>query len=167
MRLVLTGTPGTGKTALAEKLCRKLDCKLLDANAIAKKNNLVKKDGTTNIRKLEAILKKQTKSLDSFIAEGHLLCEFPLKCDACVVLRCNPKTLARRLKKRGYSGKKLADNVLCEALDYCLVNAEQRYPKVVQIDFTRPLSAQAFLARLKKGGDRVAWKLSSVACKTR
>ncbi|PIO01995.1 hypothetical protein COX86_04190 [Candidatus Micrarchaeota archaeon CG_4_10_14_0_2_um_filter_60_11] len=164
MKLVLTGTPGTGKTTLAKKLARKLGCKLLDANAIAKQNKLVKKDGTTNIKKLGAILKKQTKKLDSFIAEGHLLCEFNLPCDCCAVLRCNPKTLARRLAKRGYAKQKLSDNVLCEALDYCLVNAEQNgYRKVIQIDFTRPLSADTFLSRLKKGGDCVRWKLSSVA----
>ncbi|MFA4946509.1 MAG: AAA family ATPase [Candidatus Micrarchaeia archaeon] len=167
MKLVLTGTPGTGKTTLAAKLARALDCALLDANALAKANKLVKRDGETDVKKLESILKKKIAKLDSFVAEGHLLCEFPLECDVCVVLRCNPKTLAKRLAKRGYAKRKTSDNVLCEALDYCLVNAERGYRRVVQLDNTHSLSCARFLAKTKAGGDKIAWPLAECVPRTK
>lgn len=159
MKLVITGTPGTGKTTLAARLARALGCPLFDANALAKANRLVKKDGATDLKKLKQVLSREARKEKKFVAEGHLLCEFALKCDACVVLRCSPAVLGKRLAKRGYAKQKINDNVLCEALDYCLVNAERRYKRAIQIDNTRPLSAARALGKISAGGESVAWPL--------
>ncbi len=132
MRLVITGTPGTGKTVLAKKAAERFRLPLYPATAIAKKMRWVKR-GVANLRKL----REYYSSLPGgFIAEGHLLCEFPVPGAKCLVLRTQPCELEKRLKARGYSKRKTRQNVECEVIDYCLLKAEENYGEVLQADNT-------------------------------
>lgn len=158
MRLVITGTPGTGKTTLAEAISNSLELPLIQANEFAKEKDLVESDGSVDVDRLRELILEKISKMRGFVAEGHLLCEFQIPADRCVVLRCNPKQLEGRLKARGYSGEKLRDNIECEALDYCLVNAEENYGCVTQLDNTLPLTAQKALKQLNSS-DKVRWSL--------
>jgi len=155
MRIVITGTPGTGKTFLAKKLAEREGAEYIDAKKIISRHNLrLDREGTVDIKKLQRVLRPLMRS-GNVIAESHLLCEFPLPCERCIVLRCNPLVLEKRLSERRYSKHKLMDNLLCEALDYCLVNAEKHYRHVTQVDCTRIPAAK----RLLDGkSDAVDWR---------
>jgi adenylate kinase len=160
LRLVLTGTPGTGKTSIARAIAKKTGAKLIDANALVKRGGLwanrAKREADLAALKKEILreIKASLAAREGFVAEGHLLCEFRVPCDACVVLRCEPRVLSRRLKARGYARRKIAENVLCEILDYCLVRSERAYgaragARVIQVDATRRATPQKILAAVR------------------
>jgi len=169
LRLVLTGTPGTGKTTAAKAIAAATGARLIDANAIVKRKALWfnKARHEADLTRLKRALLQEIKASTAsasprgFVAEGHLLCEFALPCDACVVLRCDPRELVRRLKKRGYARGKIAENVLCEILDYCLVKAEDAYgaKKTIQIDVSNA-SKRVDAKNAKKLLDAVAKRRS-------
>jgi adenylate kinase len=69
------------------------------------------------------------------IVEGHL--SHHLRPDVCVVLRCSPKVLAKRLAARRYSESKLRDNVEAEAIDLVLMEAIDACAKTYEVDATR------------------------------
>jgi len=126
MRIVITGSPGTGKSVIARKLSSTMDLNLIDIAAIARSSGLVGKNHEVDLGKLSRklfFLKKE----DDFIAEGHLACEIKLPCDLILALRCRPDILARRLKKRKYGKEKILENTLAEALDYCSQRVEKVY----------------------------------------
>lgn len=160
LRLVITGTPGTGKTTIAKALAKAGGAKLIQANEIVKRKQLwfnrAKHEADLRALKTEILreIRFAEKSGSGFIAEGHLLCEFALPCDECIVLRCEPSALARRLKKRGYSRRKIAENALCEILDYCVIRAERAYgdKRVAQVNATNRVSPEELLEALQASG---------------
>ncbi|MBI5884897.1 AAA family ATPase [archaeon] len=135
MKLIVTGTPGTGKTSIAGMLAKKLGIKLINELAFAQKKRIGSIDRKTGerlipLKKLEKALKKELKANESLIVEGHLLCGLKLPADLIVVLRCSPKKLEARLSgKRNYSDEKILDNAFCEETGYCMLNAKASYPK--------------------------------------
>ncbi len=58
--------------------------------------------------------------------------------DVVVVLRLDPRELIARLRSRGWSVKKVAENVMAEVLSVVLSNAVARFGtgKVVEVDVT-------------------------------
>lgn len=158
MKLVITGTPGTGKTTIAREIATANNWPLVEANAVAKKGKCFVGREEVDLKKLAAAMKRTLSGKKSFVAEGHLLCEVALPCEQCVVLRCNPLLLEKRLKKRGYAKAKVGENALAEALDYCLTMAESNYGNVVQIDCTKKVPFRKVLAMAgKRCSDKVDW----------
>lgn len=93
---------------------------------------------------------------ENAVVEGHLSHHLPKRIlSAVVVLRLHPRRLERRLRRRGYSKKKILDNLEAEALDLILVEALQRHgEKVHQIDMTNRSVEEAveiFLDALRSG----------------
>jgi adenylate kinase len=126
MRLIITGSPGTGKSVIAKMLSQKLSYELVDIALIAKKNRLVSKTHEVDISKLSKAL-GFLKGKKHFVAEGHLACEMKLPADFIFVLRCEPKVLEKRLKRRNYPKKKLEENKMAEILDYCVQRVRTVY----------------------------------------
>ena len=161
MGLLITGTPGCGKTIFSKKLSRFLKAKLVDINDVINKNKIYrmsgKKEKIVDLKKLSKILEGILAKEKNVVIESHLLCEMRLPCEKIIVLRCNPLVLKKRLEKRGYALWKVKENVLAEMLDYCIVRAEENYPKkkVLQVDFTKPLSPNSVLKRGKN--DEIDW----------
>ncbi len=129
MKIVISGTPGTGKTTVAKILSELTGLPVIQINQVAKEHDLVHNE-EVDIKKLEKILKDSEG-----IIEGHLACEMRLN-DRIFILRCEPSTLKKRLLPRNYSEEKLKNNVEAEALDYCTQVAEHYYREIYEIDTT-------------------------------
>jgi len=142
MKIVITGTPGTGKSIIADILGKALRQRVVHINDFAKKNRLfIGKSGGSYIVDLKR-LKRKLEKIDG-VLESHLLCDISLLDSIVFVLRCNPKVLAKRLLKRKYLRKKIKENLEVEALDYCSIKAEKNYNKVYDVDTTSRTIGQA------------------------
>ncbi len=148
MLIVITGTPGTGKTSASAILGKMLGVPVLHLREFVRTKGIsigFDKNTRSEIVDLKnlgkelktEITKRETRSLKrSVLIEGHLACEIRLPASYVFVLRCNPRELRKRLKERGYPAQKIEENLVTEMLDYCTQNAEANYPKskIVEIE---------------------------------
>jgi len=116
LRFALTGTPGTGKTALSAAL--KGLFQVIELEKLAEELALlgeVDDDGSRAID-IEELVKKLDwqKPQAPIIIEGHLSHLLPV--DAIIVMRCHPEVVDARLSVRSYSVQKIQDNVEVEML---------------------------------------------------
>ncbi|MCL4364930.1 MAG: AAA family ATPase [Candidatus Marsarchaeota archaeon] len=140
--IVITGTPGVGKTTISERLAKTLKkAELIRANDVVKERKLYissSKDGALIVRLggLESELNRMANhsTADYVIIEGHLLCDMRIMHAVAVVMREHPAALLKRLKKRKYGRQKIEDNIVSEAIDYCGVNASRNYGTVYEIE---------------------------------
>lgn len=134
-RIVITGVPGTGKTTLSDEVGGKLGLEVTHVDSgFLRSHDLV--EGTSRGGEDTVDLKELQKTLFEVkgVLESHLLCEFELPKSTVIVLRCDPEILRERLEGRGYSEKKVRENLECEALDYCTQLAESNYDNVYELD---------------------------------
>ncbi len=139
MKVGITGTPGTGKSAVCEILQKYYS--VIDLNQlIEEKKFYTKKDRQRNtlVTDTDALVKYVLNHLkywsvkQTTIFEGHLVHYLPL--DMVIVLRASPSELRRRLSKKGFDEAKIKENVEAEALDVILVEALERHDDVHEID---------------------------------
>jgi len=129
MRIVITGSPGTGKSAVAKLLAKKMKLELVDIKDIVEKNNLAEgPEHEVDIKKLASAM-EFLEEKDDYVVEGHLACEFRIPADFIFILRADPEILKQRLAGRKYNKKKLNENLMAEMLDYCTQRTENVYPK--------------------------------------
>ena len=139
MIIALTGTPGTGKTAVSSYLREKGEF-VIDLNRYIEEKGLKerfdRKRDTYNVdvNKLNASLKENIPKDRNVFLDGHL--SHFLECDIIIVIRCNPSVLYERLKKRNYAEKKMIENVQAEALDVILCESTDSDAHVFEIDNT-------------------------------
>lgn len=138
--IVITGTPGTGKTVLAERLSKRINARLIKANEVVEAHRLFSsysEDGAkiVKMKRLGRLLNREVMaSRDKLIVlEGHLLCDIKINGATAIVLREHLPTLKRRLIKRGYSISKVRDNIVSEAIDYCGESARSNYGEVHEL----------------------------------
>ncbi|MCX8172730.1 MAG: adenylate kinase family protein [Archaeoglobaceae archaeon] len=127
--IALTGTPGCGKSAVAEELKRR-GYKVINIKEFAKKHRCARKLGS------EIIIDVERLSRYGFdgIVEGHL--SHLLKPEIAIVLRCNPLVIKERLMARGWEYDKVMENVEAELIDVILFEALQNCDRVYEIDTT-------------------------------
>ncbi|MCD6573237.1 MAG: adenylate kinase family protein [Thermoplasmata archaeon] len=137
MKIALTGTPGTGKTSIADEL-EKRGYKIIRINDIAndftigydeeRQSKIVDEDA------LDEYIKEIKEDGILFI-EGHL--SHLLNVDAVIILRCNPEELEKRLKEKKWNERKIKENLEAEALDIILDRALEKHKKIWEIDTTK------------------------------
>jgi broad-specificity NMP kinase len=137
----ITGSPGTGKSHLAKRLGKTLpDATILELNLIAKKKGLflgVDSDGAkiVDLKRLSSTARNEARrNKKTTILVGHLVPELELKYDIIVVMRANLQVLEKRLSVRHYKKKKLSDNLVCEALDYCGLLCKKKAKEVYEVE---------------------------------
>ena len=147
--IVITGTPGVGKTNTSRILARKLKATHIDLNKIVLNERLTvgydkkRKCFIADFKKISEKISKVMKKLGkrTTILDGHyaVLVAEPSMIEYVFVLRCNPEELETRLKNRRYLKKKMAENVMAEILGACLSDAIVvcGREKVYQIDVTQ------------------------------
>lgn len=133
MRIALTGTPGTGKTTVAALL----PYRVIDLNALVKGGLNLGTDPERGCLEADMDgLEQKLAEMDTdelTVLEGHFSHYFA---DEAVVLRLAPSELKKRLEARGYSAKKIQENLESEALDVILVEAIEFCGRVSEIDTT-------------------------------
>ncbi len=149
--IVISGTPGTGKTTWAKVLAKKLGYNRLDLHDYYKEistgYNRSKQAYDIDLKKFEKLVKglKENTILDSHIA--HLL----PKIDLCIVLTCsNLKKLEKRLKARKYSKRKARENLDAEIFQICLNEAKENGHKVIEFDTAKKITQKDFVNKVSK-----------------
>ncbi|XP_019194899.1 PREDICTED: adenylate kinase isoenzyme 6 homolog [Ipomoea nil] len=133
--ILITGTPGTGKTTTASALAEALQLRHINIGDLVKVKNL--HDGWDD-------------ELDCYVINEDLVCDeledvmeqggnivdyhgcdfFPERWfDHVVVLQTENSALYDRLTKRGYTGSKLSNNMECEIFQVLLEEAKESYPE--------------------------------------
>lgn len=137
--ILITGTPGVGKTVLSKKLGELLPAHVVNLTEYVATNNLYTcrtgSEMVVDLDKLRASIKTLKSKLPAkhLVVDGHL--SHLLEGDVVIVLRLNPETLFARLAARGYPEKKIRENVEAEILDVCLVEAVNIHgEKVNEVD---------------------------------
>lgn len=130
--IIVTGTPGVGKTTISQKLANKLDANYLSIANLVKEEQLI-----TSVDKIRKTLVADTKkvservqeilrsSVGNIIIDGHYAMDVVPKkeVNTFFVLRREPAELKDVLENRGFRGKKLWENLAAEILDVCLLDA--------------------------------------------
>lgn len=137
MKVVITGSPGTGKSSIAKWLSKELGWNLINEKQFAYKKGIGEfkdEELVIPLDELEKALNKEIKGKKNVILEGHLLCEIKLEADLAIVIQVHPELLEARLEsKSNYNYDKILDNVFCEGIDYCLKHAKRNYGKVIAV----------------------------------
>lgn len=162
--IVITGTPGTGKSTLAEHLGKRIGAEVIGANEIAKRYGYeIGKDGYgTSIidmgkleRKINQIAKEHSKKKIKLILEGHLLSGIKVDNAIVIVMRAHLPTLIKRLEKRRYPFGKIRDNIISEAINLCGSDSRKRYKMVYEVLCGKSSDAEAMrIVRYGKGKNK-------------
>ena len=143
VRLLITGSPGVGKTAVAMELSKALNAALIDINEIIKP--LLKWDPglstnyVTDAEKARELIKGRLSGLNSYIIDTVAINLIDRELiDWCIVLRLNPVELMRRLLLRNWPKCKVVENVLAEVVGSSLSMAIDLFGKdrVIEVDTT-------------------------------
>jgi len=152
--IIVTGTPGTGKTTLSEKLAKKLNFHYLDVNNVIKKYDISegydkkRKTKIIDVKKLNKVLIKEMNTYNKKIKNGviidsHLSHYLPKRyVDLCIVTKCDLKGLERRLKKKKYSKDKVKENLDAEIFDVCLNESKENRHKILVVDTTKSVNIE-------------------------
>lgn len=140
--ILVSGTPGSGKTTFCHELSLFVRVKYIDLTKLIKQKHL----GTYNkdykaydvdisllLREVISYIQNTNRSL---LIDSHLSHYLPSKyADICVILTCSDlKALELRLKKRAYNGLKLRENMESQIFKTCEVDALEFGHNVVVID---------------------------------
>jgi adenylate kinase len=130
----ITGTPGTGKSSLADEL-RRRGHRVISCTTTLKPYILERDEERDTYVVDEDRWAEEFIPVEGFV-EGHLAHFLP--CDFVIVLRCRPDVLGMRLRIRGYSEAKIRENVEAEAMDLILQETVDRFPpqQIHEIDTT-------------------------------
>lgn len=138
---MVLGAPGSGKTVVAKALSERLGCEYLNVGALAlEKGYVLGKDlerdsyiiDEDKVREeLRRILKQNPCLVIETISPYAIPSE---RVSLVVVVRCRPSLLLGRLRERGYSARKIRENVEYEAIDGPLFDAMEISDRVVEVD---------------------------------
>lgn len=136
--ILITGTPGTGKTSTASALAAATGLVHVNVGEIVREKEL--HDGYDE--EFESFVINEDKVCDELeeqmtgggvIVDSHSCDMFPERWfDLVVVLQTDNSILYDRLAARGYTGRKLEENMECEIMQVLAEEARESYkPEIV------------------------------------
>lgn len=144
--IIITGTPGVGKTRLARVLSRRMRWAFLDLGTLVKSEKLYsrfdRKDRSYVMdehRVHQRLTRLFAEGADQgLIVEAHTLGSYlPMRPEMrAIVVRLDPTILARRLKARNWPRRKIWENVEAELIDLSVYESARLLgrDRVCQID---------------------------------
>ena len=115
--ILITGTPGVGKTTVAKQLAEALDALYVNLTNLAQTNNLVsdedkeRKTAIIDEKKMRQKISEMLSTIDksAVVIDGHYAAAVVPKhyVTKVFVLRRNPVELHMLMQKTGFSGAKL------------------------------------------------------------
>uniref|UniRef100_A0A7S2LK93 Adenylate kinase isoenzyme 6 homolog n=1 Tax=Leptocylindrus danicus TaxID=163516 RepID=A0A7S2LK93_9STRA len=146
--ILITGTPGVGKTATASLIAEKLNMKYISVGDLVKKHAchegmdtefdsyILDEDKLLDL--MEPMMSGEDESDDDeeitegIVTDFHSCDFFPERWfDLVLVLRANTEVLFDRLAERGYSEKKRNENLECEIMQIVLDEARESYAEEI------------------------------------
>lgn len=148
--ILITGTPGVGKTATASLIAEKLNMKYISVGDLVKEHAchegmdtefdsyILDEDKLLDL--MEPMISEDDEDDDDeeltegIVTDFHSCDFFPERWfDLVLVLRADTEVLFDRLTERGYSEKKRNENLECEIMQIVLDEARESYAeKIVQ-----------------------------------
>jgi adenylate kinase len=155
--IIVSGTPGTGKSTLTEFLEKKLGFERLDLHEHYKKISTgydrSAKCYDIDFIKFEKLVEEKINEvkkgliIDTHIS--HLLS--PKKVDLCIVMTCSDlKKLEKRMQERKYSQRKIRENLDVEIFQICLHEAKEKGHKILTFDSSKKSTQKKILEEIKK-----------------
>ncbi|KAK3297547.1 AAA domain-containing protein [Chaetomium fimeti] len=138
--IIITGTPGTGKTTHSELLAERTGLRHISVNEVVKDREC--HEGWDD--EFQSWIVDEDKLLDAIeedakqggcIIDWHACDLFPKSwIDLVVVLRADTATLYDRLKARKYSETKLQENMDSEIMEVLLQEAKESYDEEIVVE---------------------------------
>ncbi|KZM19488.1 Adenylate kinase [Ascochyta rabiei] len=140
--IIITGTPGVGKTTHTEQLARATGLKHVSVNQIVKDEGFHEgKDEETGSwivdedKLLDYLEERNISEEGGNILDWHACDLFPERwIDLVIVLRCDSTVLYDRLTARGYKDKKLDENMDSEIMQVLLDEAREAYKEEIVVE---------------------------------
>uniref|UniRef100_A0A9I9DZR9 Adenylate kinase isoenzyme 6 homolog n=3 Tax=Cucumis melo TaxID=3656 RepID=A0A9I9DZR9_CUCME len=137
--ILITGTPGTGKTTTSSALADAAQLRHVSIGDLVKEKNL--HDGWDDELQCYVINEDLVcDELEDLMEEGGVIVDyhgcdfFPERWfDRVVVLQTENSILYDRLTKRGYEGAKLSNNIECEIFQILLEEAKENYEENIVV----------------------------------
>ena len=159
--IIISGTPGTGKSYIAKILIKKSSFKYLDWHKLIKKNkdislgyNRKKQCYDLDIKELSKEIKKIiTKDPDNlFVFDSHISHLLPKKIiQLAIITKCSDlKKLKKRLEERNYSKSKVKENLECEIFDICFDESVGKGLDVIAFDSSKRILQKEVVDKIKK-----------------
>lgn len=143
--IVVTGTPGTGKTTISRLLAEKLGCTHLDVSRYVIDNKLYvsyddkRRSYVIDEEKVKESIKNLIDRSGCIVIDIHYpeILDF-VEPDLVIVLRTEPGVLEERLKPRNWPEHKVKENIMAEILGVPTANALSVVgpEKIYEIDTT-------------------------------
>ena len=139
--VVVTGTPGTGKSTFARTLALHIENpSVIEINDVARELGLY--TGKTwhgskevDMKRLASAVKRRIGAAKGLaVVVGHLAPDLGIKCDIAVITRLSLKRLVVRLAARKYHAEKIRENIISEALDYCGLSMDGLASEIYEIE---------------------------------
>jgi adenylate kinase len=151
--ILITGTPGTGKSTIAQML-QEEGFTVVDVGKHVKENSLFESYDderdtyiVNDVLLTESIIKLIEKN-DSdlpLILDGHVVELPPSYLTHCIVLRCSIRLLRQRLVERDYMPSKVDENVQAEIMEVILSDMLELYgPENVSVVYTDSAVDESF-----------------------
>lgn len=123
-KVLVTGTPGVGKTTLSQHMQKVLGYEVISLSDVIEKRKLFENKCELydtllyDPDEVEAYLKKRVKKRKNYIFDTHdpesvSFIDF----DAIIVLSADTQVLGKRYEERGYNSKKADENIQVEIME--------------------------------------------------
>lgn len=140
MIIIISGTPGTGKSTIMDLLSKRLNMEKLHVSSFLIDNKVfLEYDSVHQSYIIDE--EKAIQLLNSYIKGKNIVVEtiYPSlisTADKVIVLRKDPRVLYEELKRRGWNEIKVAENVMAEILGVISSEAKEYFQNVCEIDVT-------------------------------